>query len=312
MSSKVKVVLIIITMFLVLGCVVAGMYFLGNKEYDKVITNKDVNGFIYTERIWEWTPQESRKLLEYVSTENLDKSNVPLHIEKSKFVDIEIPNCDIINDYGKTIWAVDGSFMIRVIGNVNKDTLAGIAGIDNPTQINETTICTNGNTKGKKTIARLVDNYCILADVYVNNSTYSIIRDSLSNENLSIYEHINKNYKSNANKLDELIYKGQFCSQLSSQEISLSSHRYLFEDGFLWEQSNVIPFYTAEEQYISKLEKLSGNSIEEYYMNGQLLYAKAGDYYLGLVAYNSNTTLSYIGKGDEAFCNIASLLNQLQ
>ena len=299
-------------MLLLAGGVIAYLYFFGDKEYETVVTNKNAEGHIYTERLWEWSPNETRDVLEYVKTYDLQKVIIPMHIDSSEFIDIEIPDTKVINDYGKTIWAVDGSFTIRLIGNATIDNMTKLAGISNPTVINEYTICSDSSVKGKKVIARLVGTTCILAEVYTNNSTYSILRDTLSSESLSSYEYKNDNYRNDAKVLDEVSYTGHFCSQISMQEISLVSHRYLFEEGFLWEQYNMVPFYSAERQLIAKLEKMSGKSVEEYYVNGQLLFAKAGDYYLGLVAYNSNTTLSLLGQGDEALCNIATALNQLQ
>lgn len=312
MSNKVKIILILLSMLLVLGGVVAYLYFFGEKKYETVITNKDINGNIYTERQWEWNPQKSRVKINYVNTDNLDKIIVPLHIGEYCFVDIALPNIKYINDYGKTICAVDGSYTVRVIGDTNIGDLASLAGLSNPTYINDNTICSDSNTKGKMTIARYIDGCCILADIYTGDSTYSILRDCLSDEEMSVYSYKNESYKDYANNLENIVYNGQFCAQVSMQEVSLESHRYLFEEGFLWQQSNMIQFYETERQYIAKLEKLAGCSVEEYYINGQLLYAKAGDFYVGLVAYNSNTTLSMLGQGDEAKCNIVTVLNSLQ
>ena len=269
------------------------------KEYETIIVNKDSNGKLYTERQWEWKPVEFKDTINYVSTTEVSKRVVTLHVNECTFIDVTVPDTDVINDYGKTIWAIDGSYTVRIIGNATKDTLSKLAGIDNPI-IEGNSISSPVDKEGKKTVAKLIGDYCVVADIYVGDSNYSIIRDSLFNQELSTYEHNNSSYKFNITELSNLIYNGNYCPQIEIREISLSSKRNLFEKGFLWNQSNMIPLYKAERQYIAKLEKLAECSVEEFYTDGGILYAKAGDYYLGLVSYNTNTTISLLGQGDEA------------
>lgn len=316
MSKGLKVTIIIISIIITLGIVVGILWYTGffeKEESDRetVFRYETEDGHIYTEAEWSWKPIVYQEVIPYMEdTSNIDRITIALSLDDDTFYDVTIPNKEYIYDYGKTVWAKDGSFTIRVIGDASVDNLSAIAGINNGENINARTLSTKLKIKGSKTVATLVDNYAIVVDVYSNDESYTIIRDSLSSNNKSY--KISEFYIDDVLILDKLSYEGRFISQSKFKEINLIQNRYMFENGILWTQSVVKPFYETKNIYLSKLVASSGSLVTEIYDTSKMFYAKAGDYYIGLVYYNSNTTIAFIGCGEEAKCNIISLMLSLQ
>lgn len=277
----------------------------------KVYIYKTEEGYKYTEAKWDWKPVEFKKYINYVESSSLEKQKVVLHLKGDEYYDVSIPMNDYIYDYGKTVWAVDGSYMIRVVADATLDNLSALAGIDNGDALNQTTICTQDNQKGQRTIATLVNGYAIIANVYYGDETYSIIRDSLMSTNES-YVRDEVSYADDYVELDKLSYSGQYVGQVTFQNVDLEQHKYMFEDGTLWCSSVFDNLYNTEVDYLNRLCAASGEKIDETYKVDGMFYAKSGNYYLGLVSYNSNTTIVLLGDGEETKCNIISIMNYLK
>jgi hypothetical protein len=276
-----------------------------------VYTYQNESGYIYTEAEWEWSPIEYKKTINYVDTQGESTRSVSVLLNGDTYYDITLPDEDYIYDYGKTIWAVDGSYMIRVVADATLDNLSKLAGIDNGLSLNKTTLCTQDNHKGAKTIVTLIDTYAIIANVYYGDDTYSIIRDSLSSGESS-YELSNVSYADDYTELDKLVYSGNYVGQVVFQEVSLEQQKYMFADGVLWVSTDFNSMYSIIDTYLNRICTSSGQSIDETYENSGMFYAKSGDYYLGLISYNSNTTIVLLGDGEESKCNIISIMSYLR
>lgn len=280
-----------------------------NKETVYVYSTDD--GYVYTESEWDWKPAEFKGAISYVDTVTDFKQKVTLCLDDNTYYDVIIPNIDYIYDYGKTVWAIDGSYMIRVIANATMDNLSSLAGIDNSIPLTQTTICSPDNQKGSRTIATLVNSYAIIANVYYSDNVFSILRDSLSSGK-SPYAPSEPDYSDEYVELDKLSYFGKYIGQVTFQEVSLEQKKYMFQDGTLWCSSVFDNFINTKETYLKKLCTITNAKIDESYQAGGIYYAKAGNYYLGVVAYNTNTTIVFLGDGEESKCNIIFMINYLK
>lgn len=274
-----------------------------------VYTYTSEDGRIYTEKAWDWKPIESKKVISYKDVSVVDKRTISLSLESGLYYDISIPDVPYIYDFGKTVWAEDGSFMIRVVGRANMTTLSALAGIDNGENINQFTLKSKDGVKGARTLATIIDDVAIVVNVYSGDETYSILRDSIAN-NRETYEIQDIVYAKGCKYLDEISYTGSYIRSVTYDEMSMSNKKYLFEDGALWIQSVVMSFNDTAKLYQEKLMTASpSGKVEQYYISDKIMFAKSGEYYAAVVYYNTNTSIAMVGQGEEALCNIVSIIN---
>lgn len=313
-----KVIRIIVASIVILATIglAVGVFLYTHQDIWHKVDGIDIyvheeNGFKYTEASWTWKPIENRKLIEYVDSSSLSKQYVSLCLSDTEYVSIAIPNKDYIYDFGKTLYAVDGSFAVRIIGDVTMDNLSSYAGIDNGVNINQLTLATPDKQKGKRTVCTLVGSYAIIADIYSGEDNYSILRDSLTKK-VESYTIDEVPVSENATRLDEITYVGNYLPQVIFSDIDLAQRKYMFEDGSLWTQSVIKNMTDTKTEYLAKMYAATHTPIEEYYSDAGIYYAKSGDYYLGLMVYNSNTTIALLGSGEEAKCNIINIMSSLR
>lgn len=279
----------------------------------KVVDNRDVyyyttdDGLSYTEAEFTWHAMEGDEVIQYVENYNIPSTVIAMNLDGNTYYDISIPDKEIIYDFGKTVYAVDGSFVIRILGGAKLDNLSALAGIDNGIAVNQITLVSNDKVKGRRTIVTIVDDSAIVVDVYGTNEEYSLLRDSLATNHAS-REIGDIPYSANLIRLSEISYEGSFAPQVVYKDVSLTQQRYLFADGSLYTQSVVEPFYKAKREYLARLVATSGGQVDTLYEDDDALFAKSGDYYVGVINYNTNTSIVLIGKGEEAYCNIVSVM----
>lgn len=283
---------------------------ISEKQLDdvKVYTNYNEDGLMYTESEWDWLPMNNKNIIQYEENVNIPTTTVALCIDSDTFYDVTIPDVPYFYDFGKTIWAGDGSFRIKVINDMETSDISAVAGIDNGTNVNRLTIVNDEKTKGRRVIATLVDDAAIIAEVFSTNEHYSVLRDSLASNHNSYKVDVSI-YTQNCPRINKITYEGKYCPQVVYSNISLTSDRYLFADGYVWTQSIVEPYYVAKDKWLAKLITSSGGGIDEMYEDGNVMFARSGDYYAGAVKYNTNTSIVLIGKGEEAYCNIVSVID---
>lgn len=277
----------------------------------KVYVNKDENGLTYTSREWVWKPTETKEVINYVDTKNVETQTVSLHISDVEFYDIKVPTGNIIYDYGKTIWAEDGSYLIRVVGDINMDTLSKAAGIDNGLVLDKTTISSPDGKKGSRVICTLIGDTAIIANIYKGSETYSVIRDSFMNNKDTIYMDTIQ-YSKNLIELKRIAYTGEYVPQVHFSEFDLNWVRYLFAEGELSVYTKYDRIFEVEEELLAQLCVFAQTPIDEIYRSEDIIYARAGNWYVGLLRYNTNTTVVLFGSGEEAKCNIIALLDSIK
>lgn len=316
MKKVITIICSVLAVCLTIGFVVWVLFYTGilGKEVlnqQTVYRYTTSEGLVYTEAEWTWKPVEYRKVISYVNSSNLPSQTVALHLYDNVYYDVAIPDSEYIYDYGKTIWAIDGSYMIRVVGDATMDNLSMLAGLDNGQTLNQVTLCSQDKQKGCKIIVTLVDGYAIIANVYYGDETYSIIRDSLSNGKGS-YDFDASSYLNDYILLNDLSYNGRYVGRVVFQEVDLETRKYMFEDGTLWTSCNFDSMLNTRQTYINRLCAASGHKLDEVYQTQSIYYAKSGDYYLGLISYNANTTIVIMGDGEESKCNIISCIRHLR
>lgn len=269
----------------------------------------DDAGRTYTEKNWMWKPIESKKIISYKDVSGVKTTTVSLALADGLFYDVRIPDVPYIYDFGKTIWAEDGSFMIRVVGQATMDTLSQLAGIDDGDNINQYTLKSKDGVKGAKTIATIIDGSAIIVNIYDGDETYSIIRDSIA-DNRSSYTIDEIPFSKGCKYLQSVKYEGNFVQSVTiGNESSLSNNKYLFADGTLWIQSVVIPYEQAVKYSLAKLVTSSPTGkVEQYYETDTITFAKSSDYYIAVIYVNANTSVTIVGEGEEALCNIVSII----
>lgn len=316
MSRVIKIIIVAI----IVAITIFTVYFvltktgvLGVKLFKpQVSTFSTDNGKIYTIRDWKWTPVEYTGKINKVEASSLPSRKVLLSTDRDSYYTVRIPDKNYITDFGKTIYAEDGSYMIRILSDIRTADLGVVAGITDPILIDSKCILTNDKAKGKRTVARLLDDStAVVADIYYGDDTYSIISDSIIN-NKSIISGADVSYTGDSVQLSDIIYSGKYVGQVTFQKVDLQMQKYLFADGYLWIQSDLNPLKDVQNRYLKKLVNIASQSITASYMNSSIVYAEAGDYTLGLFSYNTNTTIVLIGQGEEARCNIVSTLNYLR
>lgn len=302
----------IIGLLLTIGIVVFVLIYTGilrKEDVDliKVYEYTTDDNLIYTEAEWDWRAYENRDTIKYEENVSVPTTTVVMNIDANTFYNVIIPDKPYIYDFGKTIWAEDGSFVIRIIGNGSLDNLSGLAGIDNGINVNQLTITSQEKIKGRRTIATLVGESAVVADIYGSNEDYSVIRDSIAS-NHDTY-NISVPYAENCVRLDEIKYEGSYAPQVILNDVSMKQDRKLFKDGLLWTSSMVEPYYKAKDIYLAKMIAASNGAVEEIYDDGKVLFARSGNYYVGVISYNTNTCIVMIGEGEEAYCNIVSIIS---
>lgn len=311
-----KIVLVIVS---VLTVAITGLIVVAVLSYTGIIGGdlldrrtvrvyEDENGNVYTEANWTWKPIESKKVISYHDDVSTKRRDVTLLLSDTEFYDMEVPDVPCVYDFGRTVWAEDGSFMIRVIGDASIDNLASLAGIDNGENMNQYTLRNKDGVKGQRILATLIGNTAIVVNVYSGDDAYSILFDSIS-KNRNVYEFNGVQYSKDCKVLSEVSYSGKYTRSVIVNDVSLHQIKYMFEDGSLWHQVVVKTFDDTCREYMIKICAFSRvGQIEELYNNGSVLYARSGDYYLAVISYNSNTCLTIVGQGEEAKCNIVSIL----
>lgn len=280
-------------------------------DLTSVYVYHDDAGRTYTEAEWDWHPIESKKIISYVDTIRTPTTKVVLSFDNYTYYDMVIPDVPYIQDFGKTIWAEDGSFMVRVIGDATMENLSAIAGIDNGENMNQYSLRSKSGVKGSRTIATIIGTTAVVVNVYDGDAAFSIMHDALSN-NRTTYSIADVPYAKSCKTLSQLVYTGQFIPSIEVVKASLYQERHLFENGSLWSQSVTKSFDDTSTLYLIKISALSDTRvIEEVYNDGKVLFARSGDYYLGVVKVNANTCTVLVGEGEEAYCNIIANIAEM-
>lgn len=316
MKKAIKVIISILVILITLAVVGFALIYTGVIDLHKIdkasiYTHTEANGKVRTTREWQWRAAKTTATIQYVDTSRLEKQTVSVNIDGVDYYNIDVPVGNYIYDYGKTIWAEDGSYLIRVLSGCTMDNLSLMAGIDEGEALDQITLTSKEKKKTARTLCKLVDDdTAVVINVYEGSETYSIIRDSLVNNTEMIHKDTIE-YADNYKQLDKITYSGQFVPQVVYSQIDLDWLRYLFADGELSVYAQFDSLIHVRAKTLAQLTVYADAPIDEMYEDSNIIYAKAGNWYLGMVKHNTNTTIIFIGCGEEAKCNIVSLIDSV-
>lgn len=322
---KVKKVLKILLKVILILAIIGGLGFGGWWVYDtyfntvnrienNVTITKTEDGYISTKREWTWKSQLQDEPLVYDPAYMLDAKTKPayLHISDRDYFKLNIPDTSCFYENGKCIWANDGSFYIELtyVGDVEISPKLFELDLITPTYDEETGVSTYVHSNNTVSMVKNIGDYIIRMNVHSNDVNYTILKYAMNTINdVTTFEEVP--YMENPIKLDTLRYIGRFISTAEFNEVTLETKRYLYEDGALWQQCQLDRFDTIKKQYIAKAYALSGEPIAKEYSTEYIYYAKMGNWHVCCVKYNTNTTLTLLGYGSEAECNIYAIASQM-
>ncbi len=278
----------------------------------KVDINYTENGLKYTHKDYIVPMMSgSTQKIKLMETCKFSPNTITLNLEDNKFIDVKIPDdIDHMADT-KTVYATNGEYSLVLVKNNGNAELSNLAGILKPASTSSGAI-TDMKESGYRTVAYLIPEtqYALIANVSSNSDVYTFFCNYLGtcNEVKEIHE---PEWVENVNQLDSLSYTGIFAPSIDMQKISIEQKRFLFEEGYLTYQSMPLNIKDVKKDSLITVNVQSGLSIDTYYENNGIVYASASDNCLGLFSYNSNTTIILTGKGEEAKCNIISILSAL-
>lgn len=314
MKNKIIIaVLILVAIGAVLGVLTyTGVFDREDVSENKVLVQTDDRGRQYTSRQYSWKPLEYKKqILLIPDTSRISKQTVSVNLHDNVYYDIKVPTeTSYFCDYGKTVFADDGSWQIRVLSEATLDNIGQLAGIVDGDSLSSNVIQTKYENKGAKSIATIFDGYAVVCTVYQGDAAYTIMRNSLV-ENQNPYTVDTPTYSNELNRMESLSYNGSYVAQVKYNKNDISLEQWYFADGNMYISTDLRAFADITDIYLIKLCKESRSSIDSIYQSGGILYATAGDYQLGLITYNSNTTIVMFGKGEESRCNVLSYLISL-
>lgn len=313
MSKKLKIIIpIVVGIILIMGVVSYFLFFRnkGVSSGDGTNIYFSESGMPYSTRDWKFNPIESKEVIEYINTDNQPKQYTSLCLYDNTYIDIAVSSgIGFYNDICKWIYAYDGSYCIRIIKNGTGRTLSDIANIEEFDSLSENCISSKLGSKGSQIIAASIQDtdYVILADVYSNSQTYSIIRDSMLNAKTYVEEvKLNENLK-----LDDFPEVNPWFNQYKFTDMTTEVDTLYFGDGYLSSYARILPIEDTTKELLVKLCKLSNSDITSYYAKDAFLYAESGNFTLGLFEYNTTTTIVLIGFGEEARADIIQSLKDL-
>lgn len=316
MSTAKKIILILATI-LIIGVTIVIVYFvttetgLLEKKEDvaDIITMYTEDGKLYTESRWAWSPVTSREKIKY--DESLQCNTVQHRFLLSDGIacSLDIPDVPVITDYGKSIYAVNGAFSIRVLHDVNVDTVVSTAGIANGESVSRTIYCTKSGTKGKRSVVRLFEEYntAIVIDVYTGSEYFTAMYKSLINT--KEIKPLTVEYSTLISDVDGISYTGEYSPYFTFTEGTYLLQQQYFADGWINAQTITDSLSNVLSNNVTNTIALYGTPTIQH-INGVYLL-QTGDMYMCIVERNSNTCVVLTGCGEEAYCNIVHNIKML-
>ena len=328
MRSKLRIILKLIVVLIIVSLIGAGVYFFIYPKFIKpwldkrgqvVEEIKYDDGTISTKRKWVFSPYKSKEVINEepsIDGEVVTKK-IPMLVADNMYFFVPVPEGDYEWDFGRTLWMIDGTVRVRIIGSSTVEELDRIAGIDNPRVKSEEdtkVIMSPVDKEGVKTIATVIPrtSYAVVVDIYKDIPGYfDIVHTSILRGIQSQQWAKNPTYMNNVNavKLDEIpATVSDIRPTVSFNNLSMSLDSYLFRDGSLYITGVTEKFTKVKRDYAAFFEVMSGGVLDSYYDTNRILYGTRNEYTIGVINYNSNSAIVLLGRGEEARVNILSII----
>lgn len=316
MSTAKKIILILATI-LIIGVTIVTVCFvttetgLLEKKEDvaDIITMYTEDGKLYTESRWAWSPVTSREKIKYDESLQCNTAQHRFLLSDGITCSLDIPDVPVITDYGKSIYAVDGSFSVRVLHDVNVDTVVSTAGIANGESVSRTIYCTKSGTKGKCSVVRLFEEYstAIVIDVYTGSEYFTAMYKSLINT--KEIKPLTVEYSTLISDVEGISYTGEYSPYFTFTEGTYLLQQQYFADGWINAQTITDSLSNVLSNNVMNTIALYGTPTIQHIDEVYLL--QTGEMYVCIVERNSNTCVVLTGCGEEAYCNIVHNIKML-
>lgn len=328
MGSKLKIILKLVVALIVVSIIGASVYFIVYPKFIKpwldkrgqiVEEIKYDDGTVSTKRKWIFSPYKSKDIInEEPSTDGeIVTRKIPMLVADNMYFLVPVPEGDYEWDFGRTLWMIDGSVRVRVIGGSTEEELDKIAGIDNPRidSISSTKVLRSPIDKeGVKTIATIIPrtSYAVVVDLYKDIPGYfNVVYNSILSgvKNPQVVKNTSYLNEETSTKLDSLpSIVSNIKPTVTFNNLSMSLDSYLFRDGSLYITGVTEKFARVKRDYSAFFEVMSGGVLDSYYDTNRVLYGTRNEYTIGVINYNSNSTIVLLGRGEEAIVNILSII----
>lgn len=282
---------------------------LENQEAVTVHVVKNDDGSMKTTRETTFIPLKgyTKRVLTRTNIGNLSKDTIYMCLKNEYYFPISVPaGMEYEYQFGKSAFNLDGLFDISVHGCTGMDFVGDIANTGREMKsVSQYIIATEENTKGEQVIARYFpnDEICLVAHVYDDNELYTCIYDSITRNDIVVAPSDYNIFS--ANILDKLEYNGRYIPSIVINDIDGFAEFHQFESGALVLTNRYEDMETTANLFIRKIIMESGSDqIKSMYQSPHVQYYKIGQWHLGLINQNSNTTTVLYGYGDEALSNI--------
>ena len=303
------IVIAIVTWLIIAHSYKIGIFFhnITNSGTSTVTITKTDDGHIYTKSEDLWLPNKADDVIYLPVVDKLETQSVYLLADGTQYFKISIPATEYEYTNFSTIRATDGSYELHVMHEMNEDIhyADSSMGSDYCSYTSET-------VEGTKTITyRNANGNGIIAIIYSGNDIAGLFKNQLTSfdrngpiVNLSIDAY--QQYRTD----NKPTYSGQFvpsCENLDTP--SMITNTWYFNDGYLMSVVNNYNLQEVEYSYLVRMYIITGTAkLDKYYSTKNVFYVESGDYTLLLVKISETAVNTYLGKGEEARCNIISLL----
>lgn len=239
---------------------------------------------------------------------------VILYLGDNVYYPIIVPfDLEIITDNSKYVYAKDSSVNVSVVSNVPWDNFSKFVSIDKAMSIQPSLIRTADGVKGPQEAAKHIANdKAVIVRTYDNSVAFETIFKGLEENTYKV-----SNYGGMNVEKDETEILKSF-PLITGYHVSVTAGLgddvqkvYSFEDGSLTILREFKKFEDAIDTMGTKMAIVSNSNIADKILNTKsMYYVEKGDYTIGVVSVNYNTTLTLFGSGTEARFNIISFMQK--
>lgn len=277
-------------------------------DSESSVISMSADGLVYTSRIDTWSPKSGKVKYDGESID-LNLKNLDVWVYDDTFIRLKVP----MNTMWKYLFTQEvreqsGLAKVQMFNGVTKENMSKMVGIKDGETVTSNIIVSDDKASKSKKIAYYVEEVgsALCIEVY-DTGLFSTLKYTAINNMIETIKYP-KISLSDGTIMDSIVSPATYANSVNYSSISSLTEEYLFADGDMYIQSLPIKYNDVIDRYLMILSAISGQSGFEYY-KGDVFYAKFGSHHLGIMQYNSNTSIVMYGQGEEACCNIISILN---
>ena len=280
-------------------------------------TNSTINDFIENpvaavSSKFEFKPQKVKGKIERANPAESVRT-IRLYLGNSVYYPVEVPlDMEIITDNSKYIYAKDNSINVSILSNTDMNNFSEFVGIQDSETIQQFLIRGKDKKNKPQEAAKAIANgKSIVVRAYNNPVAFETVFKGLEDNSYSTYE-------CNGLTIDEVqtqvleslpTYTGYHVSVNPGLADEIQNI-YNFNDGSLTISKEIVKYKDAVIETGAKSAIVNNSTVaDKVYNSDSIYYAEQGDYTVGVIAVNFNTSITLFGNGEEARYNIIAFLN---